>query len=115
MVKFAVYDSSGTILRRGSCRNADMKLQARTGMGEHVIEIPKDMEVVNEQYFEVVEGEIRHNPAKEASVKAASAATKKEQQDNIRVRDQLLQDIIDKKGTIDERLANLASIIRGKV
>jgi len=115
MIKYAVYDSSGNILRRGTCRDADFKLQAKTGMGERVIEIPKDVEIDNEQFFEVIEGKIKRNPSKEAAVKAASAAVKKSADDRAIARDQRLQDIVDKKGSVDERLANLARILRGEV
>jgi hypothetical protein len=113
MVKFVVYDANGNILRRGSCRDKDLLLQARPG--EQVMEIPKDMEISNEQYFEVQEGKLRHSPSREAAVKAASAAAKKAGDDRVRARIQLLQDIIDRKGTVDERLANLAKVLRGDI
>lgn len=112
MKRFAVHDSNGKLLRTGSCSDKAFSLQA-VNPGEQVIEIPKDVEVVDEQYFEVKEGKLQHSPSKEAAVKAASAASKKADNDRLVARDKLLQDIIDEKGPIEKRLVQLARIVRG--
>jgi hypothetical protein len=109
--RFAVHDSSGRILRIGTCQDRDLELQARPG--ESVVEIPKDVEVEDEQYFEIKEGKLSHNPAKEASIKAARIAAGEASRTREADRQRRLQDIIDGKGTTDQRLAELAKIVKG--
>ena len=105
MKRFAVYDASGNVLRTGTCSEKVFALQARNP-GEKVVEIPKGVEVRNEQHFEVKEGRLQHNPAREAAVKSAQAASKKATRDRDVERRRVLQDIAD-------RLANLAKVLIG--
>lgn len=115
MKRFAVYDeTTGQILRFGACSDSSFDNQA-INPNERVLEIPKGMEVVHEEYFDVKEGKIIHNPAKEKAVKSAQTAARQKGKEQEEARKRILQDVIDKKGSIDERLANVAKVLNGEI
>lgn len=114
MVRYAVYDNQGNILKFGTCRERDLQLQARTG--ESVMEVPAGMDHFNDLDFRVVDSKLEKRPQAEIAARAAAKAERiRERLEQATKRDQVLQDIIDGKVVPGQAMIALAKVLKGEI